>query len=485
MDALLSAVASDLIGRLVAFLVGKYQKCSTVDTAVRLLLRARVVVEETEGRQITNRAMLQQLNQLRQELCRVAYALDTLRWRDRRPQAVVRRPRPHVAPLPSGYYTDVPSVMVEGLEAALSGMREFVVLLGACPRVARQPYSTYLFMESCMFGRQLEKEQIISFLLSQPSHQDVDVLPIIGPHEVGKRTLVEHVCLDERVRERFAKIHRLSSDELDIRHGDTHRRSAFDFTARLLIVIDVVNDDAGTEESWRRFHASFRRRRAHGGSKVIFISRTEAHAALGTVPALRLHAPRREELWYFFKTLAFGAADPGERPDLARIAMTLCAGISDVAVFAAANVVAASLRGGDQSARSWRRVLETYAGAKVLPLDVAGDGFGGGKAVFSYLCLPVTDDGAPGAPLFFYNRRKVTGGVELPKVTMLELLAGESLPHAGEARFDMLVWRSRIPPYVSYVATCDMERARQLVAGEKRARKRWRDQHETHRRTRV
>jgi hypothetical protein len=70
-------------------------------------------------------------------------------------------------------------------------------------------------------------------------------------------------------------------------------------------------------------------------------------------------------------------------------------------------------------------------------------------------------------------------------VTMLELLAGESLPHAGEARFDMLVWRSRIPPYVSYVATCDMERARQLVAGEKRARKRWRDQHETHRRTRV
>jgi hypothetical protein len=93
---------------------------------------------------------------------------------------------------------------VDTLEAALSDMREFVVLLDGCPRVGRQPYSTYLFMETCMFGRQMEKEQIVSFLL-QPA-QDLEVLPVIGPHEIGKRTLVEHACLEERVREKFGKI---------------------------------------------------------------------------------------------------------------------------------------------------------------------------------------------------------------------------------------------------------------------------------------
>ena len=84
--------------------------------------------------------------------------------------------------------------MLNTIEAALSDMKEeFVVLLGACPRLNRQPYCAYLFMERCMFGRQMEKEQIIGFLL-QPA-QDFDVLPIIGPHEVGKRTLVEHACV--------------------------------------------------------------------------------------------------------------------------------------------------------------------------------------------------------------------------------------------------------------------------------------------------
>ncbi|CAD6239097.1 unnamed protein product [Miscanthus lutarioriparius] len=36
---------------------------------------------------------------------------------------------------------------------------------------------------------------------------------------------------------------------------------------------------------------------------------------------------------------------------------------------------------------------------------------------------------------------------ELPKVTMIR----------GEKRFDVLVWQSRIIPYASYIATCDME----------------------------
>ncbi|KAG2587740.1 hypothetical protein PVAP13_5NG171900 [Panicum virgatum] len=402
--------------------------------------------------------MLLQLHQLRRQMCRGAYALDVdaIRWRagdpGKRHATAARRTFSRLHLGTGGGL----SVAVESLEAALSDMRELVVLLGGCPRVARQPYSAYLLMESCMFGRQMEKEQIIGFLLR--SSQDLDVLPILGPREVGKWTLVEHVCLDERVRKHFAHIHRLSSDY-------EHHLSLIDGAARSLIVVglDGGGGSGEEEERWRRLHASVRRR-AHGGSKFILISRAGAHAGLGTAPPLWLRAPRREELWYFFRALAFGGADPEGLPKLLRVAMALFAGIHDPAAFAAAGLIAASLR-ADLSARSWRRVLGVYAGAT----DWRG----------VFLCRPV--NGAPGVPCTFRDRRKSTGAATarsvLPGVTMLDLVTGGAVLPGGETRFDVLVWRSRIPPYASYVATCDVGRARQVVAVEKkRARTRRRRQ---------
>lgn len=235
-------------------------------------------------------------------------------------------------------------------------------------------------------------------------------------------------------------------------------------------MIDIVDDHAVAEEAWTRFH-SVVRRRSHGGSKIIVISRTEAHSRLGTVLPISLYPPHREELSYFSRVLAFGTVDTDDHPDLARIVMTVCEHISDIAVFvdAHANVAAALLR-ADQRARSWRRVQKMYADMTMLQLDAAGN-----KAGLCYLCRSVMD--TPCAPLLFYNSRKLIGMTrsELPKVRNVELLAGVSLPPTEEPRFDVLVWQSRIPPYMSYVTTCDMERARQVVAGEKRARKRCRE----------
>lgn len=463
MEALLSAVASDLVGRLISFLISKFQEpgsTTTDDDVVRLqraLLRARVVVEEAEARQVTNRAMLLQLNQLRGEMCRGAYVLDAFTRRAversrRRPHATARR---SLGLPPGSDATGELSVLVDTLEAALSDMREFIVLLGACPRLNRQPYSFYLFMETCMFGRQIEKEQIVSFLL-QPA-KDLDVLPVIGPHEVGKRTLVEHACLEERVREKFAKIHYLNSDNL-ILPSHEHHQGLIDTAARSLFVIDLAGGDVDEEERWKRFRSSVRRR-AHGESKVVIISRTEAHSGLGTVPPLRLRKLRREELWYLFKAMAFGGSDPEERPELLRVAMALFAGIPDLTPFAAVNKIAASLR-ADLSARSWRRVLKVSTGVTVLQL-------GAGEWGIYYPRVPVKG-APPNAPCLFYDRRKSTGMArsELPTVTMLEV--GRGVEWAGEKRFDVLVWQSRIPPYASYVATCDMERAAKVEAGKKR-----------------
>ncbi|KAL6849890.1 hypothetical protein ACP4OV_020517 [Aristida adscensionis] len=481
MEALLSAVASDLIGRLVSFLIGNYLDPVVTDATVRLkrgLLRARAVVEEAEGRQMGNRAMLLQLDQLRGAMYRGLYALDAFRRR-----AVDRNTRSRavatssfsfrLSPRGGNTAADGLAAVARSLEATLSDMKEFVVLLGCCPRLNRQPYSAYLFMESCMFGRQMEKEQIIGFLLQQPA-QDLEVIPIIGPHEVGKRTLVEHVCLDERVQQHFSKVHHLRSDDLD-----PPSWSLLDPTTRSLIVVDFAGGDAydyEEEEAWRRFNSSMRRR-GHSESKIILISRTERHACLGAMPPLQLRAPRPEELWYFFRALAFGAADPEERPDLLRLAMAMCGGIRDDTVFASANILAAALR-ADLNARSWRRVQRLFAEAVTLRRPEK-------CGVLFYSREPVKEIDVSGASFLFYNKRKSTGVArgELPKVTMLGLLTrGGAVLSGEETRFDVMVWQSRVPPFASYLATCDIiDIARPLPAGEKRIRKRRRGQHDDHR----
>jgi hypothetical protein len=141
------------------YLVQATQKNQAPPLVVRLrraLLRARIVVEEAEARQVTNRAMLLQLNQLRGEMCRGSYVLDAFMRR-----AVDDPSRGSPAGLPelleSGRTRtggQVVSAVVNTLEAALSDMTEFVVLLGACPRLNRQPYcATCSWRGACLAGR--------------------------------------------------------------------------------------------------------------------------------------------------------------------------------------------------------------------------------------------------------------------------------------------------------------------------------------------
>lgn len=91
--------------------------------------------------------------------------------------------------------------MLGHLETIVSDTQEFVVLASSYPRITRQPYCSYVLLENCMFGRHAELERVIKFLLElHPlcGAKGIDVLPIIGPGKVGKSTLVEHVCRDER-----------------------------------------------------------------------------------------------------------------------------------------------------------------------------------------------------------------------------------------------------------------------------------------------
>jgi hypothetical protein len=61
-------------------------------------------------------------------------------------------------------------------------MAEFTLFLEGYPRISRQPYSTHLVVGSVMFGRQMEMETVIDFLLrpEAPGNENPGVLPIVG-----------------------------------------------------------------------------------------------------------------------------------------------------------------------------------------------------------------------------------------------------------------------------------------------------------------
>ncbi|KAL6851733.1 hypothetical protein ACP4OV_020297 [Aristida adscensionis] len=303
MEMLISAVIGDLISRSMSFVVGKYS-CKqdpaeeNLQRLHRLLQRACAIVEEAEGRHVTNQGMLQQLKSLRDEMFKGFYLLDSYRFRAIQDQArdevslshsfALSRFNPskrlrcaiveeaegrHVTnqgmlqqlkslrdEMFKGFYlldsyrfraiqnqardevslshsfalsrfnpskrlrfqatTDSPRMsfstrkvedlqkMVHGLESIIEDTKEFVIFLMHYPRMYRQPYSAHMILDKCIFGCHMERERIIEFLMGTDPFggEQFGVLPIVGSRHVGKSTLVEHVCIDERVRNHFSEI---------------------------------------------------------------------------------------------------------------------------------------------------------------------------------------------------------------------------------------------------------------------------------------
>ncbi|XP_062208787.1 uncharacterized protein LOC133910296 [Phragmites australis] len=484
MDVLVTAVTSDLIGRCVSFLIARYQKHATVSNLARLhrlLLRARTVVEEAEARHVTNRGMLSQLDRLREDMYRGYYVLDAFQRRAaistrRRVVAAHRSSSSTLSSLSFDATTDggegTVAVsrygmrklqdVVDSLEAAIGDMKEFVVFLSSYPRVVRQPYSTHLYMGRCMLGRHREKERVVEFLLQPCSLPGV--LPITGPPEVGKKTLVEHVCTDERVRRRFPLITHLCGDDL----GDGEYLLSPEHREHVpgkgsLIIVEFAGEP--DEAAWRRFYSSISK--TDGSSKIIAISRTEQVSTLGTEQALRLETLHKEEYWHFFKVLAFGSADPADHPKLVSIAMGMVEEMKGS--FMALNILS-SLMHSSMDARFWRRVLEVLRHGVRANYTAFGEHPSRlpASSRLAYLCGAAED-----APLcLYYDWCKQVGAWrpgpaqsnELPKVTLQDVLDGSVVPR-GEDKMGVLVWKSPIPPYYNYVANCAVEKERPATTG--------------------
>ncbi|KAM3225356.1 hypothetical protein ACQJBY_058239 [Aegilops geniculata] len=267
MDLAISAVTGDLASRFISFIMNKYADRlyseQKVERLQQLLLRVHTVIEEADGRRITNSCMLIQLKQLSAAMYQGYHVLDSIRYRQHKDASkdlvsdssissdyiipFKRARTSNSSSINKAFNSELQSAL-QNLEAVVDHMVEFVVLLGGCERISRRPYEAYLQVDNFMFGRHVKKQKIINFLLQQDIPGPPAVLPIIGGRGVGKKTLVAHVCSHETVRSHFTVILRLSGDDLT-------RMTNHDIpSGKTLVVVEFASDV--DDDDWKTFYSS-------------------------------------------------------------------------------------------------------------------------------------------------------------------------------------------------------------------------------------
>lgn len=399
-EVVLPAALSELLARLFSFALDNFPPLRgrrRVDAhrrrLERLLASIGGTVEEAEGRQITNDNLLSHLKTLTDGMYRARFALEEADVDVGDEDAVDRRRSLALSsPLNGAKRLRVASQMVfgrdnhgeklaaaiEDLESLTSDcMREFVLLVQGYPRRVHRPVVTTLYMDRRVFGRHVETERVVNFLLRQepagapPYH--LSILPIIGRIKAGKTTLVRHACDDERVRGHFSVVECFQLDHV-VREGGHPDQTIWasdggEYLAGVRRILGnerfasrrslLVFEDAWPIDpsAWRAFSASPAATvLVAAGSKVLLTSRDADNACLGTVDPVVLRPLPQEEYWYYFKAFAFGGMDAGDHPRMAAMGKEMARQLGGT--FLGARIVGALLR-SKFDVRFWRRMMET------------------------------------------------------------------------------------------------------------------------------
>jgi hypothetical protein len=484
METFLSAVLGDLTSRSINFIINKCAKlpAHTLEESLqRAVIRAQVIIDEATGRDITNQAMLLQLNMLRDAMHRGQYVLDTLRYQpneeeDANDQHVSHHSSVSIVNSAKRICSSSRGALTQqALQETLTKLRsmildvnELVLFLTSYPRLYRQPYSMHLQLANCMFGRQMEVNLVINFLLHVQPHgaEELEVLPIVGPSYVGKSTLVTHVCKDETVVAHFSEIllfhiQGFTDDELATFRDECELKyqncmsEPNQLEARFLVVIELIGDLS--EEAWGRLYSASKRY-APRGSKIIITSRFDSIVKFGTTPALTLKFLSHEEFWYFFKTLTFGSTDPEMHPRLTHMAMEIAKVAMGRRCYLTANITAHLLK-DNFDVKFWseflaflRRSHQKFVsrfGGRAFDLPNQNK-----HIIFGRMSTTSED-------IVHYHWCQHPLEKEVPKIKFQDVLCGRAIPHG---KFDILAWRSGIPPYYSYINTCEIEEGPKTIA---------------------
>lgn len=377
-EAIISAIIGDLVSRVISLLIRHYkhhqQQQQSTETKLQSirhkLIRIHSVVEEARGRQITNDGALQWLSELIDAEHQGKYLLEVVkdvelefegeqddsstvpsqvstfslsnpakRVRVAACHAVIKRKlsrRRHDDLVVAGEIDGV----LEKLQGVCGDLREFIMLLQSYQPI-HPPLRTNIFRDGQMFGRHVEKERIINFLLQQEQQDsEIGVLPVVGDTGAGKTTLVQHVCDDARVRGHFQMIlllnfscasaivgsGREATFVLHSRHvvgdagtidvGDPHQlASSWDLGGRRFL---MVFEDVDTRKKLQVLQELLPRLRSGGGqgSKIIVTANNRRVASIGTTKPMVLNVLPFPEYWFFFKAHAFAGRDLEESPRL-------------------------------------------------------------------------------------------------------------------------------------------------------------------------
>ncbi|WVZ61567.1 hypothetical protein U9M48_011420 [Paspalum notatum var. saurae] len=486
MEMIVSAVLGEAITRSINFLISKYSKSQAQgveDHLRRVLLRAQVIIEEAMGRQITNQAMLLQLDMLRGAMHRGYYMLDIFRYQshdkeDAKDQAVSQS-LPLQKVNSSKYFCSSKrkeqvfkklQEMLESLNNMIFDANEFIIFLESFPRMWRQPYSMHILLTNCMFDRKIETELVISFLLQTKSHcaEELEVLPIVGPGRVGKSTIIAHVCNDERIRDHFSEIvfltdHDFRDEMLSVHiqgNAMEHQICTAGKDRRLLVVVEVAGDV--TEDAWKQLCSAFRRSRMNG-TKIIIASRFDMVKKFGTTGAITLTCPSSEAYWYFFKTLAFGSTDPEQHPRFASVAMEIATMLNNTSLLSA-NITANLLR-DNFDISFWWKVLVFIRGLIQKHIAKFGEHpwdllLQNKPARLGRMMGRASED------LMVCAHHHRSSQEAVPDITLNDVMYGGVKAHG---KFEVLLWRSRIPPYYNYINTCQVLDLKTKAAKRKRS----------------
>ncbi|KAM0825852.1 hypothetical protein ACQ4PT_069244 [Festuca glaucescens] len=499
MEVIFSAGVGELASRSISFLMDRYLKQKAAPTEEerlrsleRLLLRLRVVVEEADGRLITSQAMLHQLSILKKEMYRGYYTLDVFRYRahgeDRAKDHQVNNffapsesnPAKRVCFCSGNNQGAAQAELLKQVLCSVRGtiedVREFVMFLCRCPRLHRQPYNMYLLLDKCIFGRQMEMEHIMNFLLQQESApgavEDLAVLPIIGPGKTGKSTLIEHACHDERVRNHFSQILGLNGNDLEDASVETLRdggRIKYQNRGmgggRTLIIIELV---FGIKESvWKKLYSAARSCIV-SGSKIIIASRSDKIASFGTTQPLRLQLFTQEAYWYFFKVRTFGSTSVEDNPKLAAIAMDMATVMNGC--FRGAIIISGLLK-ANFNLRFWSMALATLRNIHQSSILLYGDRLADTWDMTEQVYLRRVTKTSSECFVILSEYQTCSAETELEHPEMMsvqDLLFGSVRPRGD---FKVHAWTSHLPPHYSYMFHCRIQRSRRMVTRNKRFQK--------------
>ncbi|KAF8727371.1 hypothetical protein HU200_018973 [Digitaria exilis] len=513
MEPASSAALGEFVRRTVSFLLAKCERPPVtgqedLKRLRSLLLRSSTILEQAERRHVASRAMLLQLRSLRDKTFRGYYIFDTIRCRssltlhgghkddgdggveeeeeeevNRRAFALSSSNTAKRARFSSNSNRSESEVaagavvlrvacsprelqeMACSLEAMIRDMKEFVVFLMGYPILCREPYSAHLFVEKCMFGRNMERERIMEFLLqkdpeSNTSGNLLGVLPITGPSLIGKSTIVEHVCKEERVRNHFSLILWYGGNDLRdetmpsfrdncvIKHKNDNASEQ-----RLLIVIELLDDV--DDEIWKSLYTSARS--IPRGSKMLITSRSKKIERFGTTEALRLKCLPTEAHWYFFKMLVFGSEDPEQHPKLISLAMEMAYDMPGSFIYP--HLGAALLLKANFNPKRWSMILTRFR--EYLKKNVSGllgeeypDDLEAAAKDQPQCAWTVTKQKPDEYFMLHEIYQRGSAPEEVPGITVLDLLCGCDHP---QGRYEVLFWKSQIPPYFTYICTCDIQ----------------------------